>query len=356
MDSDYYIDKATPLDLPGILSLLKSEYGYPYSSPEYWQWRYFGNQVADVSVFVARDRGGQIVAMQPVSAYAMSVQGETRRVYMLTGAITHSEHRRRGLFSRLVEAIEEDLSTLPDPFIFTFPNEQSARGFERFRSWYPREYLQLFVRPLPSLRLFASLVQYFAKNVAETTASIQLESLPPRKEGELQIQPISSFNEDLSRLARRSPLSRACFIDRTADYLNWRYVASPVSRYLVYQAVAGGSVEGYVVMKGATLYGLRAGLIVDLVAADDQTTRHLLNQAVRTAQASGLDILGYQVGQFRPYVDTLRKAGFVRIPQRLLPRKFYVYTFPHPPSATNALAETLALAPWYIVWGDTDVV
>ena len=356
MGNEYYIDKATPPDLPAILSLVQTEYEYPYTSPEYWQWRYFGNPVADVSVFVARDHRGQIAAMQPVSAYSMSVQGEARRVYILTGAITHPEHRRRGLFRRLVEAIEQDLSTSPDLFIFTFPNEQSARGFERFRSWHLREYLELFVRPLPSPRLLTSLVQYIARPATERPASVELEPAPPLEVGALEITPILSFHEELSSLMQRSPLSSARFIERTAEYLNWRYIASPVSRYLVYQAVAGDSIEGYLVMKGATLYGLRAGLIVDLVAADHQTARHLLNQAVRTAQASGLDVLGYTVGDFRPYIAALRKAGFVRIPQRLLPRKFYVYTFPHPPSASNTLAQTLALVPWYTVWGDTDVV
>jgi GNAT superfamily N-acetyltransferase len=356
MENDYYIDKATLSDLPDILALLKTQYTYPVTSPEYWKWRYFNNPVADVSVYVARDHRGQIVSMQPISSYTMSVQGEARRVYLLTGAVTHPEYRRRGLFTRLVKAIEAVLSTSSDLFVFTFPNKQSARGFERFHLWHLREHLGLFIRPLLHPRLLTNLVKNMTKSTKKREPILELKPRPTKKVGEMKIQPIFSFHEGFSSLVQRSPLSKACLIDRTVKYLEWRYAANPVVRYLMYQIDDSRIVKGYLVMKGTILYGLRAGLIVDLIATDNLAAQLLLAQAVIAAKASRFDILGYQVGQFSPYVKALNKAGFMRLPQSLIPRKFRVYVFPHPLSEGNTLAQTINLQPWYIVLGDSDVV
>jgi len=342
------IEVATPADLPSILDLLSTEYGYPYNSAAFWQWRYFQNPVAQVAIYVVRGETGEVAAMQPVSAYSMVVGGEVRRVHLFTGAITHSRYRRRGLFRRLIEQIVADLGQRGDFFIYTFPNELSVQGFQRFTGWQLRELLSLYVRPLFSLGWLQSGSAVSGKiDVAPT--------LSPERVGDLILSEVSHFEEDTHLLLQSAFLNRSVYVQRSRDYLEWRYPGNPTSTYFIQQVQCGDDLVGYVVVKASQLYGLRAGLVADLVASDNQVARALLKRTIRASRRRGLQVLAYLVGRFNPYRGALLRAGFLPLPRQGLPRRFYLYT--HPGTATGgALGRTIEEMPWYVTWGDTDVV
>jgi GNAT superfamily N-acetyltransferase/N-acetylglutamate synthase-like GNAT family acetyltransferase len=345
MASSFNIDIATIHDLESIMSLVSTQYSHPYNSDSFWRWRYFENPVADVDIYVTRQSNGSIVAMQVVTAFQTIQNGKGNQAYLFTAAITHPNYRRLGLFRNLVNHIVSKLSNLAQtvPLIYTFPNELSVKGFQKFSDWQQRELLRLYVRPIPTLRNTGP------QQILQTLFTEQ--SFRPQQIGSFLVSRVSRIT-DSGSLFNRSLTSQGVAIRRDAAYLEWRYCTNPISKYLIFEAHHGGEVCGYIVMKLIDFRGIVAGLVVDLVAATEASAAALINQVIRTAYRYGIKMLGYLVGCHNPYHDCFLKKGFIPIPQKLLPRHFYLYTCaPHGkiPSLTRD-------APWYITWGDTDVV
>lgn len=332
----YPIDVASTEDLPSILDLMKSEYVYPYTDADYWHWRYFDNPVAEVQVYVARNEQGEVISLQAVSAYKFVVSGEVRKAHLFTGAITHPDYRRLGLFRSLVKEITEDLRQQGDYIIFTFPNENSVQGFRRFDGWKQQELLSLHVRPLSPLPSFSS---------GNRAAN-----------GNILISETSRFETSTDALLRKSFVRSGTFVDRSREYLKWRYADNPTSSYTILTAhTSDEELAGYVVLKEYPFLKQRSGLIIDLVASNDQACKALVNEAVRVAQSSGFRVLAYLVGKYNPYGDTLRDSGFFSVPPRLSPRQFYLYTYAGSDLSTS-LGRQADEVPWYVTWGDNDVV
>lgn len=346
---EFPIELASLDDLPFILELIQTEYSYPYNTAAYWKWRYFENPVAKVRVYVIRrEDGRQLAAMRPISAYKMMCKGEEKVAYLLTALITHPDYRRRGFFKRLVaRAIGDLTSTTGELLIYTFPNELSSQGYRRFSEWKQREMLSLWVRPVLGR-------VWFAKRGQKAQSRDTILPLSPEQTGNLALKNISRFEMDTMPLLQKA-LGDNIYIGRDTAYLNWRYVDNPVATYDIEVAFKGEELAGYIVTKAGHFYGLDTLLIVDFVAENDEVAHRLLARVVRLARANDLQMIAYLVGNFNPYRQALWLTGFIPVPQLVLPRHFYFFTYPADTTG-NPLATLAAQTPWYVTWGDNDIV
>lgn len=331
---------ASAEDLPAVLNTVRSEYGEPYSTEAFWRWRYFSNPVAQVEVYAAWASDGRVAALQPVSGYAMTSGGERTTAYLLTAAITHPDFRRQGLFRRLVEEITVGKLAREAGFFFTFPNHLSVQGFRRFAGWQEREQLSLYIRPV-----FAGLM---------ATGKLPDNSPSCTADNEVQLVRINRFERDTGPLLQTAFGMRSTYVGRNCEFLNWRYCENPVAHYWKVEAERNGELVGYTVAREMMILGLSAALVVDLVAADNRAALALLRRVTREAQRRRLRMIGYLNGQFSPYRAALLRAGFVPLPRRLNPRRFYLYTYPRRQEAGEQRPATDMN--WYVTWGDTDIV
>lgn len=346
---EFPIELASLDDLPFILELIQTEYSYPYDTEVYWKWRYFENPVAKVRVYVIRREDGRhLAAIRPISAYKMMCKGQEKVAYIPTALITHPDYRRRGFFKRLVvRAIEDLKNTTGELLIYTFPNELSSQGYRRFNEWKQREVLSLWVRPVIGRA-------WFAKRGQKKQGKEVISPLAQEQSGNLFLKNITRFEMDTTSLLQKA-LGDNIYIGRDSAYLNWRYVDNPVATYDIEIAVRGEDLAGYIITKAGHFYGFAALLVVDFVAENDEVARRLLARAVRVVRANGLQMMAYLVGNFNPYRKALRLTGFIPVPQRVLPRHFYFFTYPADTTG-NSLATLAAQTPWYVTWGDNDIV
>jgi hypothetical protein len=342
-DLNFTVDIATKDDFPFILELLSTEYSFPYNTEIFWRWRYIENPAANVAIYVARAANRDIMAMQVVSAFPICIGGEKSEAFLFTAAITHPDYRRLGLFRKLVTQISSNLTKeKPEiPLIFTFPNEQSVRGFRRFNGWQQREILNLYIRPVISIGKQISI-----NTVISNPSEQQIN-------GDVAFSQVAQISDTKNLLSTVPFLNQNVFIERSVDYLKWRYTSNPISKYLLYEAHSNQALVGYIVVKSIQYRSLNVGLIVDLIAKDDQVAGGLIKQVIKTATSSGIKMLGYLVSEYNPYHKTLAKCGFIKVPDRILPKHFYLYTYA---SDGDKVQVVSSKNPWYVTWGDTDIV
>jgi hypothetical protein len=105
---------------------------------------------------------------------------------------------------------------------------------------------------------------------------------------------------------------------------------------------------GYAVMRTAELLGMRAGMIVDVLADDARAGRALLSHALAHFASEDVDLLAALMLPHAPEYGLLRGAGLRPLPRRLLPQPFRLVARDGPTvrDARN----------WFFTLGDYDVV
>lgn len=333
---------ATVSDLPEILNFVSSNYGAPYNEAPFWKWRYFQNPVASVMVYVARTQTGKIAAMQAVSRYSFRSGRQVREAHMLTGALTAPQYRRMGLFRSLVQKICHDLSMRETPLLFTFPNKVSVKGFRMISGWNENETLSLYVRPLFSFRGGGKKLhdQKDKRLLKEKLRGLDIVRQPDFPKGGDEL--LKSLDAGLY------------YIDRSKEYLTWRYCSGTANEYEIFHALHGGEHEGYVVLTSREFKGFAAGLVVDLAARSNAVAQELLRSVVIESTLHGFRVISFLVGRTNPFAEALKMNNFVKWPSALSTRRFYHYAY-----SSNEFGNETKPAPtdleWYLTWGDTDV-
>ncbi|GAA0525079.1 Acetyltransferase (GNAT) domain-containing protein [Halorubrum aquaticum] len=122
--SEYEVREYQQSDRSGFLSLYQTVMG-DEKSGDWFDWKYEGNPYVDhVPMIVTLDEG-TIVGARPLFALPIRLGGERTVAFQPGDAMVHPDHRRRGLFSRMMERMIERYSG-EYPFYFSFPNDLSG--------------------------------------------------------------------------------------------------------------------------------------------------------------------------------------------------------------------------------------
>ena len=129
-------------------------------------------------------------------------------------------------------------------------------------------------------------------------------------------------------------------LERSAAYLNWRYIENPLVRYAIVTARRSGRLVGYMVWTQAE----EDASIVDLFAEEDpKMVTQLIDEVTALAQKSGVETLSVSINEAHPWHSLFSEMGFRlrdSVPVVIIPSK----TFQHKidPQLTG----------WYLMQGD----
>lgn len=150
-------------------------------------------------------------------------------------------------------------------------------------------------------------------------------------------------DEEFSRLAQQVNDQLGVCVQRTADYLNWRYLAHPLRRYEVLTARRHGELVAYLVLTHdgedaivADLFGVEASAVIG----------RLMETAVGLLRERGLMTLSIPLLASHPWSPLLQQWGF----RAREASPVVIYMPPH------AAAQHIRLTgrKWYFMHGDRD--
>jgi hypothetical protein len=127
---------------------------------------------------------------------------------------------------------------------------------------------------------------------------------------------------------------------RTAEYLNWRYLAHPQIRYEILKAWRAGELIGYAVFN----QDLEYGTVADLCSSQEPTLNaHLLDAVVELLRRRHVTTVNMQAGDAHPWSTVFRRCGF----RAREASPVIVYTS-RPPAAPGRCAN------WYLMQGERE--
>ena len=145
-------------------------------------------------------------------------------------------------------------------------------------------------------------------------------------------------------------------VKRDRCYLTWRYVEKPANNYVILIAEKENDLLGYIVLKCREDFGLQIGFIVDILTVPEETgvSVDLISAAVKHFELNQMDIVSCLMLPNTRYSHSLKQAGFIKAPNKLLPQNMYLGV--HGFSSQYPITFLTNPNNWFVSWGDHDVI
>jgi len=183
---------------------------------------------------------------------------------------------------------------------------------------------------------------------------------PKFEKSETKAREITNFDGSWNASWKDLQKKYGLTIDRTSQYLNWRFISHPRIDYKIFGVKSGADYDGYIVLR-LEEGEMRALRIVDLVAKDANAEMELLKAAMSYAKDLNVDFVDFFCSS-KMYENSFRRLGFFEpessetqnIPIFILPldnrRKSINWAY----KIINLELKNIKKEDWFIVKADGD--
>lgn len=297
-----------PGDLDRIRDLYQS-IGNPERPRSFDHWRLFAGPYGICPSVLAMD-GERLAAFYTLMPVRLRLGGETVLAAQSMDTMTHPDYRGRGLFLKLAKACYDLAAAMGVEVVYGFPNENSYPGFIRRLNWDHTGDISRWLRPVRPSR-HARVPGTLAPFVDAASAL-----LPRGRTRGIAIELARPAPEALEALlAAWCDAPGLCRIDRSPEWLDWRYAADAEHDYEWISAYRGGE------LVAAGVWGMRNASwgdsadcrahLTELMGNDPRGLSAVLATVIEHAAGRSAILLD-TVCNVEPAVSALRRVGFVR--------------------------------------------
>lgn len=266
----YEVESYAPEQREDYLRLLRDAWGEAAIGADEFDWWFGGNPTGSLMSVARAD--GRVVGAASHSLLRVVLRGEEKIAAFSLHAVTDAAARGQGVFAAIERKNEADATARGAAIVISVPAESAARVFLGKLGWTSIDRLRVWARPLPRF-------------------------LRPRRRAERLVR----FEHGGDAAAAWTENH----VVRDAEFLNWRYLASP-RRYSAFRANGGYAVVGHKRQRGQPV-----AYVADLVADD---ARPLLRACLAAAAPEARAVLALPAREQRGAYAAL---GFVPTPLTL---------------------------------------
>jgi hypothetical protein len=177
---------------------------------KHFVWKY--NPPAGKARIAIIQDGARIIAANSMIPLHVTFNGERQIAWQSCDTATDPEARGRGYFSLCIEALADSLK--PGEIFFGFPNKNSFKGFSKL-GWTENEVVSASCCLTPMLLNFSR-----------------------------KIHQVHNFDSTHSNFLESYSKERGPCLEKSVDYLNWRYCLHPKPLYSLFVYSSKNGVEG----------------------------------------------------------------------------------------------------------------
>jgi len=324
-------------------------------SIEHLRWQYLQNPWGKLLVGLVEDQRARRLAAS-YAVVPVPVRLGDRRVLagIAIDGMTSSEYRHRGLFVKLVKRTHARCEREGLAFVYGFPNENSSHGIFRSLGWTPPAPPMLMVRPFRLTSLVRRLLHL--PRVPRAQSGMPARPMPSdfKPVEEPGVVSLPTFDDETDRLWTDFSRGFAVTVDRSHDYMNWRFVRKPEAKYFIRALKSGRDYEALIVYTMRDGPDMRIGNVMDLFfrAGGEAAGRVLLKIACQHLHRAGCGAATVVSFTHAPGYHLYARSGFLAIP----PVKPYKMRWGFTPLELDAKPLLANAANWYLSYSDFDWV
>ncbi len=316
------------------------------------QWLHQQNLTGRHTIYYAMS-GDDVAAIYTAMPSVFNFNGKKGEGLQSIDTMTDEAHRGKGLFPKLAVKLYEDAEKDNYELVYGFPNENSAPGFFKKLQWISFGEAPFLLKPLTISYFIKKLLKKGNDQVLpENHAYILPES---RSYGNGVVKPLTVFGADYDVIWNKLAENIGVSVDRSAAYMNWRYVNKPGEIYSKCGYYIDGKLEGVIVFTIKNKHGGRIGYTMELIfdPKNEATGRHLLHFAKKVFKKEKTDtVLAWCFAHSFNY-KSYRRAGYLNLPIKFRPQHLFLGV-----RALNGRHKAAIenIQNWYISYSDSDTV
>lgn len=316
---------------------------------------YFNNPYGNAFIKLAYDHENKCLAGQYiVIPRDILINGVRCESVLSLNTLTRSSYRGQQVFTRLAEAVYREGEEQDVSFCYGAPNQNSFPGFIKKLEFTKMGDVPLYLKILNPFQVIADKLSW-SKNMSMAlrlnkdivqTDNINIVTITNEN--------VSLFDQYWQRIFRKYPVIGI----RDAEYIRWRYIDIPLRDYQILMAIKEGTPQGYIIGRISEVSHMRCGMIVDFLVDEYEVKIGicLLNSLIKNFRKSRVGLLGCLMQETCEESKFLRKTGFFKCPDKLLPQPFPIIY-----RKLNALSDLQSeivedFSNWFFTMGDYDVI
>ncbi len=314
-------------DGPAVIDLRRRVDDLPVPekiSTDFWWWENHQNPYgSSIAVVAVSDK--KFVSHMSALPRQVIIKARPYPCSHLVEAMTDRALRRSMVFLRVGYKLERLLKEQKRALFYCFPNRNSRLIFQRGFKWTdirnPRVWLYP-LRPGRVLRSRPGAIASFLAPLAPLGGLLYRTVFRFKPSG--RVEQAEKFDARFQPLLDEIHSRHHIILERTLDYLNWRYCKAVARSYTVLYAPEVGSerVAGYLVFRRMLHEGVELGVILDLQVSENaanELTGLLLGTALTQMDGSGAHAALALLMPADPLSRLFRRSGFIPVPRKLNP-------------------------------------
>ncbi len=309
-----------------------------------FDWLYRDNPDGAGQAWLAVDsETGDLVGTAAAIPRRVMVGGRDRLAFAFSDFCVVPTFRVLGPALQLQQACFTSVAEGDALFGYDFPSAGMTTVYRRL-GLRPFREISRFARPLRSSRRIQSLgfPSLVAAGLAGVADFVLVLTGPSRRRRDIEVEAHHGpCGPEFSLLDRNWGEQPAVRLRRSAEYLNWRFLANPFQRHEIFTARSRGTLVAYAVVATHP----EAPTVVDLFGASDRKViETLLAGVARELRARGALTMSVTILSTHPWADCVRRLGFR--PRESSPVVLYA-------REASTIAQ-LTESTWLLTWGDRD--
>jgi hypothetical protein len=284
--------------------------------PDYWNWEFEKSFFGKAEVFAALE-GSDLIGHYALLPQRYRIHGESRSAGLAVDAMVHPQRRRKGLFSSL-QAFS--LSHTEQAFAMGYTIRKEVLPAELKGGYRIVKKAPVFVYPIRfgavARRLLRSAIAADAAGKAAGALHRLVFPFRRAKNGFI-FRNVEQLSPSLSGFFERQKRDEDIFLEKSAQYIRWRFDRVPGVTYDKFVALdPDGRTSGYAVFRRERLFELDALAVVDLETADGsaEAAEALVRFVLSRAREVGCDCAAMLLLDGGSLSGRLGRAGFLKSP------------------------------------------
>jgi len=304
-----------------ILTLFREVFAREMSL-SFWKWRFAQNPFGEGIIKLLFD-DNQLIGHYAVIPMNIQVEDNPVKAVFSMTTMTHPNHSGQGIFTYLAEETYKLCQEKGFLFVYGFPNKNSYYGFTHKLGWQGQGKMTILEK--------------------------QLQPKEKKRMMENAVKQVEYFDNAVNLLWDKVKRHYTIIVERTQEFLNWRFTQNPDVRYTKYVVPStGGQILGYAILKVYIHQDMIIGHIVDMLSVTEkEVVKVLLEHSYNFFLERGIRYISCWIPKNCFYSSILEEEGFVR---KEIETFFGIRLFEH-----NAfLKSTEQLSNWFLTMADSD--
>ena len=313
-------------DETGYVTLMNNVFSRYKCDLKRWRWEFMDNPFGSIQIF--SDFRGNIVGYMGLICVPIKIENRVIRCSQAVDLAVHPNFRRKGMFLEIGKKLMQEAANEGIAISYGVPNEPAYRGHLKYGWFYVSE-IPILIKIMSKkgfiifvLAKFLGLVRrphfrLMSRFMALIKNLIKVRDIGYCKNvlfsNDFRKHIVSSCNEQFDKLWKKVSKQFLLIVVRNAEYLNWRYVRKPHSKYTILTVKKNRRIEGFVVLS-TEIHGslkLKKGFIVDVFAKSEKAIHSLLQLALSYFVKENVDLATcWMMKNHVPY-NCLLERGFI---------------------------------------------